>query len=49
MRRRWTEQVRDEATLAAVPADAPDDEFPRELIESLPQLVDELSPARRAF
>ena len=46
--RRWTEQVRDEATLAAVPADAPDDECPRELIESLPQLVGELSPASRA-
>ena len=46
--RRWTEQVRDEATLAAVPAGGPDDEFPRELIESLPHLVGELSPASRA-
>ena len=46
--RRWTEQVRDEATLAAVAAEGPDDEFPRELIESLPQLVGELSPASRA-
>src|SRR6476660_5366012 len=43
--RRWSEQIRDETTLAAVPADGPDDEFPRELIESLPHLIDELSPA----
>lgn len=46
--RHWSDQVRDEATLAAVPAAAPDSEFPRELIESLPQLVEKLSPASRA-
>ena len=45
--RRWSEQIRDEATLAAVPAKEPR-EFSRELIESLPQLVDGLSPASRA-
>jgi RNA polymerase sigma-70 factor (ECF subfamily) len=45
--RRWSEQVRDEATLAALPAEA-DAEFPRELIASLPQLIEELSPASRA-
>jgi RNA polymerase sigma-70 factor (ECF subfamily) len=45
--RRWSEQVRDETTLAALPADEPR-EFPRELIESLPQLVESLSPASRA-
>src|SRR6187455_857685 len=41
--RRWSEQVRDETTLAEVPAE--DGEFSRELIESLPQLVGNLSPA----
>ena len=45
--RRWSEQVRDETTLAALPAREPR-EFPRELIESLPQLVGNLSPASRA-
>ena len=45
--RRWSEQIRDETTLAALPASEPG-EFPRELIESLPQLVGDLSPASRA-
>ena len=45
--RRWSEQVRDEMTLATLPASEPR-EFPRELIESLPQLVGSLSPASRA-
>ncbi len=45
--RRWSEQIRDETTLAARPASEPG-EFPRELIESLPQLVGDLSPASRA-
>ena len=45
--RRWSEQIRDESTLAALPANELS-EFPRELIESLPQLVDSLSPASRA-
>ncbi len=45
--RRWSEQVRDETTLAALPA-SEQREFPRELIESLPQLVERLSPASRA-
>jgi RNA polymerase sigma-70 factor (ECF subfamily) len=45
--RRWSEQVRDETTLAALPANDPR-EFPRELIASLPQLVGSLSPASRA-
>ena len=45
--RRWSEQIRDETTLAALPASEPA-EFPRELIESLPQLVGDLSPASRA-
>ena len=44
--RRWNKQVRDEATLAAVSID--EREFSRELIESLPQLVERLSPASRA-
>lgn len=45
--RRWSEQIRDETTLALLPAREPG-EFPKELIESLPQLVDTLSPASRA-
>jgi RNA polymerase sigma-70 factor (ECF subfamily) len=45
--RRWDDQVRDEATLTALPAHA-DEEFPRELIESLPELVRRLSPGSRA-
>jgi len=44
--RRWRDQIRDEATLTALPANDP--EFPSELIESLPQLVGNLSPASRA-
>ena len=43
----WAEQVRDETTLAALPANEPG-EFPAELIASLPQLVEKLSPASRA-
>src|SRR5262245_3066483 len=35
--RRWSDQVRDEATLAAQPAVGDEREFSRELIESLPQ------------
>jgi RNA polymerase sigma-70 factor (ECF subfamily) len=46
--RRWSDQIRDEATLTAIPADEHEDEFPRELIASLPQLVGDLSPASRA-
>jgi RNA polymerase sigma-70 factor, ECF subfamily len=46
--RRWTDQVRDEATLTAVPAKDHAGEFPSELIETLPQLVGNLSPASRA-
>lgn len=46
--RRWSDQVRDEATLTAVPANEHDSEFPREMIETLPQLVGSLSPASRA-
>jgi RNA polymerase sigma-70 factor (ECF subfamily) len=45
---RWSDQIRDEATLAALPAAGSESEFPRELIESLPQLVEKLSPASRA-
>ena len=45
---RWSNQIRDEATLAALPAAGSESEFPRELIESLPQLVEKLSPASRA-
>lgn len=44
--RRWSDQVRDESTLASQPA--VENEFPRELTESLPRLVEKLSPASRA-
>ena len=44
--RRWSDQIRDEETLTALPANDP--EFPGELIGSLPQLVGNLSPASRA-
>ncbi|HEX6717708.1 MAG TPA: RNA polymerase sigma factor [Pyrinomonadaceae bacterium] len=46
--RRWSEQIRDEEILTAIPADEHDGEFSREVIESLPQLVGNLSPASRA-
>ena len=46
--RRWSDQVRDEATLTAVPANENDGEFSSELLETLPQLVGNLSPASRA-
>ena len=46
--RRWSEQVRDEATLMAVPVDERGSEFSRELIETLLRLVGDLSPASRA-
>ena len=46
--RRWSDQVRDEATLTTLPASDHEHQFPRELVESLPQLVDSLSPASRA-
>lgn len=45
--RRWDDQIRDEAALSALPAND-GEEFSRELIESLPQLVRSLSPASRA-
>ncbi|HYO91251.1 MAG TPA: RNA polymerase sigma factor, partial [Pyrinomonadaceae bacterium] len=46
--RRWVEQIRDEATLDAVPAHAPEEEYAPELIEHLPSLMSRLSPASRA-
>ena len=46
--RRWSDQVRDEATLTAVPVNELNGEFPSEMIETLPQLVGNLSPASRA-
>jgi RNA polymerase sigma-70 factor (ECF subfamily) len=46
--KRWRDQVRDEETLTALPSDYHKSEFPRELIQTLPQLVESLSPASRA-
>src|ERR1044071_597033 len=36
--RHWDDQIRDEATLADLPSDGNDGEFPSEMIETLPQL-----------
>jgi len=44
--RRWTEQIRDEATLNVVAAGEPP--YSPELVQQLPELVGELSPASRA-
>jgi len=46
--KRWTEQIRDESVLEAIPADSPDAIFDRELIERLPSLIASVSPASRA-
>jgi RNA polymerase sigma-70 factor (ECF subfamily) len=46
--RQWKEQVRDEATLEAIPAQAQMENFEPALIEHLPQLIARLSPASRA-
>lgn len=46
--RRWAEQVRDESTLEAIPAQSSDESFAPELIEHLPQLIARVSPASRA-
>lgn len=44
--RRWTEQIRDEAALNVVAAEEP--AYSPELVQRLPELVGELSPASRA-
>ena len=44
--RRWSDQLRDEQTLTAIPVE--EHQFSRELIESVPQFVASLSPASRA-
>jgi DNA-directed RNA polymerase specialized sigma24 family protein len=44
--RHWSDQVRDEEVLTAIPADQ--GTFPRELTDRLPELVGTLSPASRA-
>src|SRR5688572_29643408 len=46
--KRWTEQIRDEAVLEAIPSDAPAPIFDPELIEHLPSLIATVSPASRA-
>lgn len=45
--RRWSEQVRDETVLEAIPAPA-EEAFEPELMERLPELLDRVSPANRA-
>ena len=44
--RLWTDQVRDEGVLNVVPAGDPI--YPAELVDRLPELVSDLSPASRA-
>jgi RNA polymerase sigma factor (sigma-70 family) len=44
--RQWTEQIRDKATLNVVAAGEP--AYSPELVQRLPELVGELSPASRA-
>ena len=46
--RRWSDQVRDEEVLTAIPVEESEADFSREQIERLPQLVANLSPASRA-
>jgi RNA polymerase sigma-70 factor (ECF subfamily) len=46
--RRWSDQVRDEDALRAIPTTTPREEFAPEIVERLPQLLDNLSPASRA-
>jgi RNA polymerase sigma-70 factor (ECF subfamily) len=46
--RRWLDQVRDEDALKAIPAPPPREEFAPEVVERIPQLLDNLSPASRA-
>jgi RNA polymerase sigma-70 factor (ECF subfamily) len=44
----WSNEVRDEETLMTIVADPVDDEFSKELINKLPALINNLSPASRA-
>lgn len=44
----WKEQVRDEETLEAIEAEAPEENFAPELIVRLPTLLARVSPASRA-
>lgn len=46
--RRWEEQVRDESTLEAIPAQSSEESYEPELIEHLPALIARVSPASRA-
>lgn len=46
--RRWTEQIRDEAVLEAIPTETPEEAATPELIEQLPSLIARVSPASRA-
>jgi RNA polymerase sigma-70 factor (ECF subfamily) len=46
--KRWTDQVRDEALLDAIPAPPPREAFAPEILEQLPELVAGVSPASRA-
>lgn len=46
--RPWADQIRDETVLKTIPALPPRAEFRAELIERLPQLIANISPASRA-
>lgn len=46
--KRWREQIRDEEILALIPAAGNEPVYERELIEKIPGLLSEISPASRA-
>jgi RNA polymerase sigma-70 factor (ECF subfamily) len=46
--KRWTEQIRDEGVLEQISAEETTDIYEPELIEKLPTLISEISPASRA-
>lgn len=46
--KRWTEQIRDEEILAAIPTAETAEIYEPEVIEKIPQMLAEISPASRA-
>ncbi len=45
---RWTEQIRDEKVLETLPAASAEETFAPEIINEIPKLISEVSPASRA-
>ncbi len=46
--RRWTEQIRDEKVLETLPAASAEETYEPEIINEIPKLISEVSPASRA-